>query len=72
MDSLTPKQMERLDLVDNTIHQMLCDLAGCDIEWHTEYIYEIAELAEELICNKLKLMTEMAFRPYLEGVGNEP
>jgi hypothetical protein len=63
---LTRAELDRLDFVHNTIHQMLCDLAGREIEWDMEPIGEISDIAEELICNQLKLMTEQEFAPFLE------
>ena len=38
---LTREEGERLDFVHNTIHQMICDLAGQEVEWDTETIGEI-------------------------------
>jgi len=63
---LTNKEMERLDFVDNTIHQMICELAGREIEWDTEAIGDISDIVEELVCDKLKIMPDYEFAPYIE------
>ena len=62
---LTRQEMERLDFVHNTIHQMICDLAGQEIEWDAGTIGEISDLVEELVCGRLGLMTDLEFAPYL-------
>lgn len=63
---LTPRQMEQLDEVDNACHQLLCTLAGQEVEWDMAHIGEIADVFEDIICNELGLMTDMEFRPYVE------
>ena len=66
-DELTDAQIERLDYVHNTIYDMLCDLSGqAGIEWDMEYIGQIEDVAQEFICKKLGIMTEMEFSPYVE------
>jgi hypothetical protein len=50
----------------NAIHNLLCALAGRDIEWDISVIAEISDLAEEHICDKLGLMTDLEFAPYVE------
>ncbi|GAH68344.1 unnamed protein product [marine sediment metagenome] len=67
MPELTERQTEQLDEVDNACHDLLCKLAGKNVDWDMEHIGEIAEVVEDIICNKLGLMTEMEFRPYIEG-----
>ena len=66
MKDLTDKEVDRLDFVHNTIHNLLCALAGRDIEWDISVIAEISDLAEEHICDKLGLMTDREFAPYVE------
>lgn len=66
MNDLTSKEVDRLDFVHSTVHQMLCALAGQDIEEEIGVIAEISDLAEEHICNKLGLMTDREFAPYVE------
>jgi hypothetical protein len=66
MKDLTNKEIDRLDFVHNTIHSMLCALAGREIEWDISVIAEISDLAEEHICDKLGLMSDREFAPYVE------
>ena len=65
MDDLTDKEVDRLDFVHSTIHQMLCTLAGQDIEEDIGVIAEISDLAEEHICDKLGLMSDREFAPHV-------
>ena len=62
---LSRQEMDRLDFVHNTIHQMICQLAGQEVEWDVEVIGEISDLVEELVCRRLKLMSDRQFAPYL-------
>lgn len=57
--------MDRLDFVHNTIHQMICCLAGQEVEWDMEAIGEISDLVEELVCDRLRIMTDHGFAPYI-------
>jgi len=67
--SLTDAQVERQDAVDNACHSLLNELAPNDvIEWNQEYISAVREAVQEVIVEKLHLMTEMDFYPYLEEV----
>jgi hypothetical protein len=63
---LTNREEERLDFVHNTIHQMICDLAGREIEWDTETIGNVSDLVEELVCDRLQIMPDYEFAPYIE------
>lgn len=62
--------MDRLDFVHNTIHQMICCLAGQEVEWDMEVIGEISDQVEELVCGRLKLMPDHQFAPYLTNERN--
>ncbi len=62
----TQAQHDRIDAVDNACHKLLCDLAGEEIEWNIEYIGEVADICQEIICDELKLMTEMEFKPFVQ------
>jgi hypothetical protein len=70
MNDITDKQTDRLDFLHSTVHRMLCALAGQEIEEDISVIAEICDLAEEHICNKLGLMTDMEFAPYVEDPVN--
>jgi hypothetical protein len=65
---LNRRQLNRLYYVHNTIHKMLIELSGTEIEWDMHYIGRIADIAQEQICGKLKVMPEMEFMPYNEEV----
>ena len=62
----TERQTERQDIVDNLCHLVLCDLAGKQLEWDVEHYGEIRDAAQEVIVDKLGIMTEMDFYPYSE------
>lgn len=72
-ESLTDGQTERQDYVDNACHRLLNELAigvannGRDIvEWDMEHISAIREAVQGVLVDKLHLMTEMEFYPYVE------
>jgi hypothetical protein len=64
----TQAETERQDIVDNLIYQLLTDLApwGIEIDWDMEYIGEVRDVIQEILVDKLGLMTEMQFYPYRE------
>lgn len=64
-DLFTPRQTEQQDAVDNLCHRLLCDLAGQELEWDVEHYGEVRDAAQEVIVDKLGLMTEMDFYPYV-------
>lgn len=66
MSTLTDAQVERQDTVHNACHKLICDLAGQDVEWDMEHIGDLADLVEEIVCDRLQLMSKVEFHPYLE------
>ena len=66
---LTGKQLRRQDSVDNLCNALLEDLAGKEIDWDMEHISAVREAAQEVIVDKLHLMTEMEFYPFIELQG---
>ncbi len=66
MQELTKAQINRQDAVDTAIHQLLCELSGKDLEWNMAHIGDVFNACQDVICNQLKLMTEMEFYPHLE------
>lgn len=71
-DELTDEQIERQDRVDNVIHLLLIDLgAHSEIPWNIELIGIVRDAVQEVVCNRLKLMTEMEFYPYVETPTDE-
>ncbi len=74
-ETLTDAQIERQDMVDNLCHQLLNELAAASgvahhgpdlIEWDIEHIGEVRDTIQGIIVDKLHLMTEMEFYPYLK------
>lgn len=65
-EEFTAKELNRLDFVHNTIHEMVCDVAGSKVPWDMEVIGTVADVVGQHICSKLKLMTEQEFLPYRE------
>jgi hypothetical protein len=68
---LTDAQIERQDIVDNDIYNLVCSLAGISedeqdekLPWDIEWIGEIRDQIQEIITDK-KLMTEMEFYPFI-------
>lgn len=72
---LTPKQYEQQDFVDDEIMNLICRLANKaegELEWDMELISIVREAVQEVICDKLKLMTELEFYPYIAEEENPP
>lgn len=69
-DSLTDTQIERQDFVDNAIHKLLNDLSpdGMVVEWDITHIHVVSDAIQEILVNRLHVMTEMDFYPYLKEV----
>lgn len=66
---LTDAQYAQQDFVDDEIMNLLCRLGNKqegEIEWDMELISIVREAVQEVICDRLKLMTEMEFYPYME------
>ncbi len=64
---LTQDESDRQDWVDNAINGLLMELSGKDVDWDIAHISEVREVCQTIICDKLKLMTEMEFYPYFEA-----
>jgi len=70
---LTQAQLDRQDEVDNACFNFILELSGersaddgGKVEWDMETIQEIREAVQDVIVDKLHLMTEMEFYPYIE------
>ena len=63
---LTAKQIRQQDFIDNNIYGLLVDVSEKEIEWDIELISIVREAVQEVIVDKLHLMTEMEFYPYIE------
>lgn len=71
---LTQAQLDRQDEVDAVCFNFILQLsgeqstdAGGKIEWDMETIQAVREAVQEVIVDKLHLMTEMEFYPYIEN-----
>lgn len=76
-EELSQYQMDRIDFVHNTCYRFICELAEedpdrTDIAWNMEWIGELSDLAQEIICHRLGLMTEMEFKPYVPIPNDRP
>lgn len=66
---LTRFELEQQDLVDDACYQLItefCPNGLIDIEWNIELIGLVRDALQEVIVDRLGLMTEMEFYPYLE------
>ena len=68
MRNLTKSQIERQDFVDNAIFSLiqLINPTNKEIEWDIEMIGEIRNSIKELFVDRLNLIKEQDFYPYLE------
>ena len=68
MAELTQSQLTRQDHIDNLIYDLLQDCVPPEqyIPWDIEYIGEIRDTVQGIIVDKLKIMSEMEFYPYVE------
>ena len=67
MKELTEAQIERQDLVDNAIQELLKKIIRDDIEWDISVISEVRESIESYLC-RIYDIPEYEFYPWiLEG-----
>mgnify|MGYP006873004715 CR=1 FL=1 len=64
---LTDEQIERQDIVDNTIHEMLIGLIPNDktLDWDIEIIGRVRDVVEHIFVKK-HICTDYEFYPYIE------
>jgi DNA polymerase sigma len=67
-NGLTQQQVERQDIVDNTILSLIrvINPSNKEIEWDIEMIGEIRDVLKKWLVDKVSLTTEQEFYPYLE------
>ena len=65
--SLTDRQINRQDFVDNSIFKLMHELApeSSVLQWDIEIIGQIRDSVEDILVERLKLMTEMEFYAYV-------
>lgn len=70
MAELTQEQILRQDNVDGACYGLICELAKVsDIPWDMEHISEVREAVQSVLVDKLHIMSEMEFYPYIEEQG---
>ncbi|MCG3167426.1 MAG: hypothetical protein POELPBGB_03218 [Bacteroidia bacterium] len=69
MKQLTKRELERQDLVDNSIFELLQTInpSEKEIEWDIEMIGEVRDVVSKLFVEELKLSSEKKFYPYING-----
>ncbi|MDD5547063.1 MAG: hypothetical protein PHO67_07935 [Candidatus Omnitrophica bacterium] len=65
-EELTSNQIDRQDCVESAIEELLRELSGKEIEHDMEIIDIVREAVQEVIVDRLHLMTEMEFYPYTQ------
>jgi hypothetical protein len=55
VDELIEEDWAQQDFVDNTIHNMLCELAEQELEWDISIIQEIFEVVRGLLWERYKI-----------------
>ncbi len=64
---LTQDQQDRQDWVDNACYGLLTELGGGkEIAWDMEHISTVREAVQNALVDKLHIMSEMEFYPYIE------
>ena len=68
MSELTEDQIARQDYVDNLIFQTILASHPCaeGIEWDIEMISDVRERIQHWLVERLELIDEMRFYPYLK------
>lgn len=67
---LTEAQLARQDEVDNTIYQMLCNLANQDLPWNIEHIGQVRDAIQDVLVDGVHVASPMDFYPYLVEDGD--
>ena len=69
MKELTKTEIERQDLVDNSIFELLQKInpSANKIEWNIETIGQIRDTVSKVLVEDLRLCSEKKFYPYING-----
>lgn len=69
MNMLTSAQIERQDLVDNAIFDLICEVNPyhIEIDWNMEIIGEIRDVIQNIFVEQIGVGDEMTFYPYVDG-----
>ena len=55
VDELTHEDIKQQDFIDNTIHNMLCDIARTKVPWDTEIIQTVLDTARKLLWERYRI-----------------
>jgi hypothetical protein len=69
INSYTNEELDRQDLVDNAVQNILEELGGCEgskMGWDMEHIGEVRDAIQNVIVHCLGIMPEKEFYPYRE------
>ncbi|MCC6259563.1 MAG: hypothetical protein IT311_01770 [Anaerolineales bacterium] len=68
MQTLNDNEINRQDLVDNAIYNLLQELNPSErnIEWNIEIIGEIRDVIQAWFVERLAITDEMSFYPYID------
>ena len=67
MKTLTQRQIEIQDFVDNRIYQLIQQLnpSEKEIKWDIEMIGDVRDCIQDWLVNRLKITNEKEFYPFL-------
>jgi hypothetical protein len=68
MNVINENQLERQDFVDNAINELVCNInpSQQEIEWNIELIGGIRDIICHLLVERLAIIDEMTFYPYMD------
>jgi hypothetical protein len=71
MSSLTVSQIERQDIVDNSIYDLINKINPSQqgVEWNIEMIGEIRDLIQIWLVDHLAITDEKSFYPFIDSEG---
>ena len=68
MNTLNDNQIKRQDFVDNAIFELVCNInpSQQEIEWNIELIGGIRDMIFHFLVERLAIIDEMTFYPYMD------
>ncbi len=63
---MTELNVNRQDAVHNACHNLISELAGEEVKWDIENIGDLADEVEDIVCNRLGLMSHEEFCPTVD------
>ena len=58
--------VNRQDAVHNACHNLIRELAGEEVKWDLENIGNLADEVEDIVCDRLGLMSHEEFNPIVD------